>query len=271
MVERMGEGMAGAMAAATPAATPVLAVIGGSGFYALQAETPPVTLHIKTPFAETPLALSHYLTPHGSVLFLPRHGADHSIAPHLINYRANVWALHAAGASAVLAVNAVGGISAAMSPGTLVLPEQLIDYSWGREHTFCTGAHALDKHVDFTWPYDRQLIAVLEQAGAKLGHTLLTGATYACTQGPRLETAAEVRKLGRDGCDIVGMTGMPEAGLARELGLRYACVALVVNEAAGLGEGEITMQSIETILGQGMDKVRALLQQALPAVFTALS
>lgn len=254
-----------------PASTPALAVIGGSGLYALQSATAPETLHINTPFAEATVAITRYRSPHGSVLFLPRHGADHSIAPHLINYRANIWALHAAGACAVLAVNAVGGISAAMTPGTLVLPEQLIDYSWGREHTFCAGAHGLGKHVDFTWPYDRQLIAVLEQAGASLGMMLKTGATYACTQGPRLETAAEIRKLGRDGCDIVGMTGMPEAGLARELGLRYACVALVVNAAAGLGEGEITLQAIERVLGEGMDKVRSVLQQALPAVFAAIS
>jgi len=263
--------MVAEMAATAPATAPVLAVIGGSGLYALHAATPPETLHIKTPFAEAPVAILRYLNPHGSVLFLPRHGADHSIAPHLINYRANIWALHAAGACAVLAVNAVGGISAAMTPGALVLPEQLIDYSWGREHTFCTGAHGLEKHVDFTWPYDRQLIAVLEQAGASLGLPMLTGATYACTQGPRLETAAEVRRLGRDGCDIVGMTGMPEAGLARELGLRYACVALVVNAAAGLGEGEITLQAIEKILGEGMARVRAVLQQALPAVFAAIN
>jgi 5'-methylthioinosine phosphorylase len=241
-----------------------LAVIGGSGLYRLDASAPVETFSIRTPYSAEPTELTLQRTAVGSVWFLPRHGRDHSIAPHLINYRANLWALREAGVDTVIAVNAVGGITERMTAGALVLPDQLIDYSWGREHTFCTGEHALDRHVDFTSPYDRELGAVLQQSAHMLDLPLLQGAVYACTQGPRLETAAEIRKLKQDGCDIVGMTGMPEAGLARELGLRYACLALVVNTAAGLGAETIAHEEMTRNLLEGVGKVRAILLAALP-------
>jgi 5'-methylthioinosine phosphorylase len=241
-----------------------LAVIGGSGLYRLDATAAEETFSISTPYAEDPVELSLERTPAGAAWFLPRHGRHHTIAPHLINYRANLWALREAGVDTVIAVNAVGGISARMGVGTLVIPDQLIDYTWGREHTFFTGDYALDKHVDFTWPYDRQLGAVLQQSGHMLDITVQQGAVYACTQGPRLETAAEIRRLRQDGCDIVGMTGMPEAGLARELGLRYACLALVVNKAAGLAGDMIAHEEMREDLRKGIDSVRAILLAALP-------
>ncbi len=241
-----------------------LAVIGGSGLYRLDASASVETFSIPTPYSAEPTELTLERTAAGSAWFLPRHGRNHGIAPHLINYRANLWALREAGVDTVIAVNAVGGIAERMTAGALVLPDQLIDYSWGREHTFFTGEHALDKHVEFTSPYDQELGAVLQRSAHMLDLPLLQGAVYACTQGPRLETAAEIRKLKQDGCDIVGMTGMPEAGLARELGLRYACLALVVNKAAGLGTETITHDGITTNLRDGIGKVRAILLAALP-------
>jgi 5'-methylthioinosine phosphorylase len=199
-----------------------------------------------------------------SVAFLPRHGKHHEFPPHAINYRANLWALREAGVDTVIAVNAVGGITEHMLPGTLVIPDQLIDYSWGREHTYCAGAHTLEGHTDFTWPYDRELGAQLRHCAHMLDLPIVQGAVYACTQGPRLETAAEIRKLRQDGCDIVGMTGMPEAGLARELGMRYACLALIVNKAAGIGEGAISHAGMQQHLQEGIGRIRTLLLATLP-------
>lgn len=241
-----------------------LAIIGGSGLYRLDPSAPVETFPIPTPYAPDPVELMLERSTAGAVWFLPRHGRNHSIAPHQINYRANLWALQEAGVDTVIAMNAVGGITERMTAGTLVLPDQLIDYSWGREHTFFTGAHALDKHVDFTWPYDREVGAVLQQSAHMLDLPVEKGGVYACTQGPRLETAAEIRKLKQDGCDIVGMTGMPEAGLARELKMRYACIALVVNKAAGPGAETITHEAMTHNLLEGIGKVRAILLAALP-------
>lgn len=245
-----------------------LAVIGGSGLYQLDPQAKSETFSIPTPYAAAPVELALEHTAAGPVWFIPRHGRTHGIAPHLINYRANLWALHEAGVTTVIAANAVGGITAQMQPGTLVLPEQLIDYTWGREHTFFTGTHALDRHVDFTWPYDPELCALLQHCGHMLDLPVQRGAVYGCTQGPRLETAAEIRRLERDGCDIVGMTGMPEAALARELGMRYAALALVVNVAAGIGPGNIEHDALMQNLRAGTAQVRALLLAALPQLTT---
>jgi 5'-methylthioinosine phosphorylase len=241
-----------------------LAVIGGSGFYRLDDAADVEYFPISTPYATAPVELALERTAAGRTWFLPRHGRNHSVAPHLINYRANLWALREAGVTTIVAVNTVGGISERMAPGTLVLPDQLIDYSWGRAHTFCAEPHALDKHVDFTSPYDAEMGLVLQQGGHMLDVPVQYGGVYACTQGPRLETAAEIRRLRQDGCDIVGMTGMPEAGLARELGMRYACLALVVNKAAGLGAATIDHQEMTRHLHDGIGNVRAVLHAALP-------
>lgn len=246
-----------------------LAVIGGSGFYNLQEGSNSREVRVQTPYAKAPVSVYQEQTTAGDIWFIPRHGKLHVVAPHQINYRANLWALHNLGVSTVIAVNAVGGISASMLPGSLVLPDQIIDYTWGREHTFFVGEHALDKHLDFTWPYDAQLSAILQQSASRNIQTVVSGAVYAATQGPRLETAAEIRKMQRDGCDIVGMTGMPEAILARELNVRYACIALVVNKGAGLGSGTITTKDIQLVLAKGMAQVRLLLLGALAELLLA--
>jgi len=236
-----------------------LAIIGGSGFTSI--ETLRVTRRevVHTPFGEPSAPLVHGAFCDRDVVFLPRHGSGHTIPPHKINYRANVWAIHHIGVEKVVGVAAVGGIRHDMGPLTLVIPDQIIDYTYGRPHTFFEQDLTEVTHVDFTYPYCEDLRQKLLAAAQELGEPVVSGGTYGATQGPRLETAREVQRLERDGCDIVGMTGMPEAALARELDLCYACCALVVNWAAGKGNGIISLQEIEHNLHVGMEKVRRLL------------
>ncbi|MDX1489797.1 MAG: S-methyl-5'-thioinosine phosphorylase [Pseudohongiellaceae bacterium] len=235
----------------------MIAVIGGTGL------SDPALLgsheikSILTPYADQEVQL--YLVKRGSVpvIFLPRHGREHSCAPHSINYRANIWALREIGVTKILAVNAVGGINENMGPGQIALPKQIIDYSWGREHSF--SQHGKVLHIDFTNPYSEPLRASLLAAASALGVSVWPHGVYACTQGPRLETAAEVQRIRRDGGDMIGMTGMPEAALARELDLDYASIAVSVNWAAGLGDEEITLESIVKVLNAAMEKVIGLI------------
>jgi len=242
-----------------------LAIIGGSGFYHLNTANSAEYnaqneyLDLSTPFAKEPIRLNKETLNTTSVYFIPRHGVDHNLPPHKINYRANLWALKEAGVRKIIAVNAVGGISPQMSPGSLVIPDQLIDYTWGRDHSFFDGLNSLHDHIDFTHPYDAQLRELLLNEAKILNLSVFSKACFACTQGPRLETAAEIQKLKGDGCDIVGMTGMPEAALARELGIAYACITLVVNPAAGLSEEKITIEKIKKVLDEGLQDVRYLL------------
>jgi 5'-methylthioinosine phosphorylase len=238
----------------------MLAIIGGSGLYSLGEE-----FHLadqcerQTPYGETSadvlLGRWHDL----DIAFLPRHGSSHRVPPHLVNYRANLWALKQAGVSKIISVNAVGGISADMAPSTIALPQQLIDYSCGREHSFCDGSDEVVQHVDFSQPYSANLQASLKRAAVQLDLTIVDSGTYGCTNGPRFETAAEILRMRRDGCSIVGMTGMPEAGLARELDIEYACLALVVNWAAGIADSEISMGEIMANLERGIQQLRPLL------------
>ena len=243
-----------------------LAIIGGSGLTRMPTLTVLRREVLHTPYGEPSAPLTHGAFGDRQVVFLPRHGPGHTIPPHKINYRANIWALHHIGVKSVVGVAAVGGIRADMGPLTLVLPDQIIDYTHGRPHTFFEQDLAQVTHIDFTYPYCEELREALRAAAAGIGEPLIAEGTYGATQGPRLETAQEVRKLERDGCDVVGMTGMPEAALARELGLCYACCALVVNWAAGKAEGTISLKEIEENLKAGMDKVRRLLAHFAPAV-----
>ncbi len=238
----------------------MLSIIGGSGLYSLGEE---FHLHDqvsrKTPYGDTSadVLLGHWQDI--EVAFLPRHGAGHKVPPHAVNYRANIWALKQAGASRIIAINAVGGISADMAPRTLALPDQLIDYSSGREHSFFDGTDGEVRHVDFSHPYSTVLRDCLVQAGAQLGCPLVAAGTYGSTNGPRFETAAEIRRMQRDGCTVVGMTGMPETALARELEIEYACLAVVANWAAGIDDSELDMADILAHLEHGIDRVRPLL------------
>lgn len=241
--------------------TAPLAIIGGTGLSTLATLRITREEMLTTPYGPPSAPVIHGQLGAQAVLFLARHGPDHTVPPHKINYRANLWALHQLGARQVLAVAAVGGIRGDMAPGVLAFPDQLVDYTWGRRCTFFDDEHSPVTHIDFTEPYCQELRMRLIQASRALDLAALESGVYAAMQGPRLETAAEVRKLERDGCDMVGMTGMPEAALARELGLRYAVCAVVANWAAGKMSGEITMADIEHNLLAGMVQVQRLLAQ----------
>jgi 5'-deoxy-5'-methylthioadenosine phosphorylase len=235
-----------------------LGLIGGSGLYALDGLTGVAEHTVVTDWGLPSAPVTSGCLNGVELLFLPRHGRQHHLPPHLVNYRANIAALAELGAEAIVATAAVGGIAAHATPGTLVVPHQLIDYTYGRAHTFHDGSRAQPVHIDFTEPYSPELRRLLLAAGGQAGIPLHGGGVYAATQGPRLETAAEIDRLERDGCTIVGMTGMPEAALARERAVAYANISLVVNPAAGRGNAVITMAGIEQELARGMASVRAL-------------
>jgi 5'-methylthioadenosine phosphorylase len=196
------------------------------------------------------------------VAFIARHGHGHTIPPHLVNYRANMHALESSGATAVVSVASVGGIRSDMAPGVLVVPHQIVDYTWGREMTFQSGGDGPVVHVDFTDPYDQEVRRRLLDVARRIGEEVMDGAVYATTQGPRLETAAEINRLQGDGADIVGMTGMPEAGLARELDLPYAALCVVANWAAGRADSAhgIRFDTLEAVLQLSMVRVRRIIE-----------
>lgn len=243
----------------------MLAIIGGTGLTQLANLESTRRQVVRTPYGEASGPLTFGKLNGRDVIFLARHGYGHTIPPHAVNYQANVWALQAEGASKVVSVASVGGIRADLVPGALVVPKQILDYTYGRKHTYFDGPDQPVTHVDFTHPYCEILRGRLLDAAGQIGQPIVDGGIYATTQGPRLETAAEIDKLERDGADMVGMTGMPEAGLARELGMRYAAVAVVVNHAAGRGESSegIHMDQINAVLRSSMIKVRALLQKVV--------
>jgi 5'-methylthioinosine phosphorylase len=236
----------------------MLGIIGGTGLTGLDGMTIDRHETVATPWGEPSAPLRHGELSGRQVVFVPRHGEHHAIAPHEVNYRANVWALREVGVERVIAINAVGGIGDAYLPGILAVPHQLIDYSWGRAHTFFGRLGQPLHHLDFTEPYTGKLRHLLLAAGARAGLEVIDGGVYGVTQGPRLETAAEIDRLARDGCDLVGMTGMPEAGLAQEIGLEYACCAVIVNRAAGRG-GDIHAE-LDRWLEQGMAAALRILQ-----------
>lgn len=240
-------------------------IIGGTGLNQLPGLELLGRESLATPWGEASAPLVRGRLQGQEVIFLARHGEPHRIPPHRVNYRANLWALHAAGASRIIAVNAVGGIDPAMPPGHFCVPDDLIDYTWGRSMTYFEDDLAAVTHIDFTQPYTQRVREALINALQLAGVAYSTTGVYAATQGPRLETAAEIRRLRQDGCHIVGMTGMPEAALARELGLDYACLALVVNAAAGMDDQPISMAAIEAVMAAGMQQVRQVLGQVVSA------
>jgi 5'-deoxy-5'-methylthioadenosine phosphorylase len=242
-----------------------LAIIGGTGLTRLKNLEIERREVMHTPYGEPSGPLTIGTLCGRDVVFLARHGYGHTIPPHRVNYRANLWALHAHGVQRVIGVCAVGGIHADLTPAAVVIPDQIIDYTWSRDHTFFETDLSEVTHVDFTEPYCRALRERLIASAGRAGVGVLTSGTYGATQGPRLETAAEIDRMERDGCDMVGMTGMPEAALARELGLCYAVVAVSANDAAGRSPGPIEMAAIEQNLKTGMARVRAILEQAISA------
>ena len=239
----------------------MLAIIGGSGlsqFPGLE-ETRRESVH--TPYGEPSSRLTLGTILGRRIVFLARHGDAHTIAPHEINYRANLWALREHEVEGIVAVVSVGGIRSDLTPGTIVLPDQILDYTWGRKSTYFEGDVPVT-HIDFTEPYSQDLRLRLLAAAKTCGEPVRDRAVYATTQGPRLETAAEIDRLERDGADMVGMTGMPEAALARELQLPYAAIAVVVNHAAGRGDSRasISLPRIEEVLGEAMIRVGRIIE-----------
>jgi len=238
-----------------------LAIIGGTGLTSLQGLGLDREEAVTTPYGSPSAPLVHGRYAGREVIFLARHGNPHVIPPHKVNYRANIRALKDAGADKIIGVNAVGGITAAMTPCRIAVPDHIIDYTWGRAHTFFEDGLEAVTHVDFTRPYSDSLRRLILDAAA--GMDIAAGGTYGATQGPRLESAAEIERMERDGCDLVGMTGMPEAALARELELDYASICVVVNWAAGKSGEEITMDLIEANLKKGIGTVHALLASVI--------
>jgi 5'-methylthioinosine phosphorylase len=237
-----------------------LAIIGGTGLTQLSDLT--IIKHDKltTPYGSPSADFITGELNHKEVIFLARHGNPHTLPPHKINYRANIWGLKQLGVEQIVAVAAVGGITEEMLPAHIVIPDQLIDYSHDRKHTFFEDENYPVTHIDFTYPYCPKLRLSLIAAAAKADIKISPSGTYGCTQGPRLETAAEIKRMERDGCDLVGMTAMPEAALAKELGMDYAAISVIANWAAGKTAGEITMTEIEQHLHAGMANTAELLK-----------
>lgn len=236
-----------------------IAIIGGTGLSQMDGLNITTSQAINTPFGKPSAEYVQGNFNGKDIVFLARHGNPHTLPPHKINYRANIWGLKQLGVSEIIAVAAVGGITSAMAPAHIALPDQIIDYSYGREHTFFADDLEAVTHIDFTYPYTPSLRKRLITAANIANLTISTIGTYGCTQGPRLESAAEITRMERDGCDLVGMTGMPEAALAKELEIDYACLAVVANWGAGKSAGEITMAEIEHHLKKGMSDISALL------------
>lgn len=236
-----------------------LAIIGGTGLNLLDGLTTISTQRLETPYGNPSADFISGNLGRKDIVFLARHGNPHAITPHKINYRANIWGLKQLGVKEIISVAAVGGITQKMTPAHMALPDQIIDYSYGREHTFFADNLSAATHIDFTYPYSKQLRDHIIQAAVNNNLSITQTGTYGCTQGPRLESAAEIKRMERDGCDLVGMTGMPEAALAKELDMDYATIAVVANWAAGKSESEISMAEIEKNLLTGMIDVTKLL------------
>lgn len=240
----------------------MLAIIGGSGLSQLANLAVERREVARTPYGEPSGPLVFGRICGQEAVFIARHGYGHTIPPHEVNYRANIRALADAGATRIVSVASVGGIRADLGPGSIVIPDQIIDYTWGRKNTFHEGTDSPVVHIDFTHPYDADLRQTLLTAAQDAGQAVVDGAVYAATQGPRLETAAEINRAERDGADIVGMTGMPEAALAREMELPYAAITVVANHAAGRGESAsgIRFDSLEDVLRESMERVRRIIE-----------
>ena len=241
----------------------MLAIIGGSGMAQLSCLEISRREVIRTPYGEPSGPLTFGKINAHDIVFLARHGPGHTIPPHSVNYRANLWALNSIQPTRVVAVAAVGGIREDLKPGMMVVPDQIIDYTYSRKFTYFDDMKQPVTHIDFTHPHDQITRRQLLQAAQQANENIIDGGVYAATQGPRLETAAEINRLERDGADMVGMTGMPEAILARELDIRYATIAVVANYAAGCGDNTqaISLEDAYATLAQAMSKVSMVLEQ----------
>ncbi len=240
-----------------------IAIIGGTGIKAGDILNEYDEVTVETPYGPPSAPIANGIWHDHEILFLARHGAKQEVPPHRINYRANIHALQSLSTDAVFAFAAVGGISRAAAPEAIVIPDQIIDYTHSRITSFYDDGAGTVKYIDFTEPYSPDLRAVLIKAARQCQINVIDHGVYGATQGPRLETAAEIKRMSQDGCDIVGMTGMPEAALAREASLDYAAVAIVANRAAGLGGREITLEQMIAALEAGHARARRLIEIAV--------
>lgn len=239
----------------------IIGLIAGTGFYNLPALKDGESKEIETPYGKAQIRSGEW---NGArLIFLTRHGVGHSIPPHLINYRANIKAMKDLGVEQIIAINVVGGINPKLSPGDLCLIDDFIDFTSGRQHTFSDGSKPGVQHVDLTRPYDAKIQSALRQSAKESGILLHENGVYAGFNGPRFETPSEIRLAALAGATVVGMTGCPEVSLAREIGIAYASIALVVNPAAGLSEAEITMDEINKALNLGKSKALTVIEGAL--------
>lgn len=243
-----------------------LAVIGGTGIIKMERLVITDDITCDTPYGKPSSRLFMGTYAGREIIFLPRHGDPPVIPPHKINYRANLRALKDNGVNTVVGINSVGGITPGMLPGRLVVPDQIIDYTWGRNHTFFDEGLTHLVHIEFTHPYDDTLRNLIIASASAAGVEVLPHGTYGATQGPRLESTAEISRLERDGCDIVGMTGMPECALAREQEMAYASISLVVNRAAGKGDEEITMNLIQKNMDMAVNDLMRLFDELIPRI-----
>ncbi len=238
-----------------------LALIGGTGLSSMKGMTVTSREAINTPYGDPSADLSYGTLSGEDIVFLARHGDTHSIAPHKVNYRANIWALKSVRVEQIIAIGAVGGIADNCEPTTIVVPDQIIDYTYGRKHTYYDEESDGLEHIGFSYPYTESLRSELIRAATQVKVDPIVNATYGITQGPRLETAAEINRMRSDGCSLVGMTGMPEASLAREQGLDYASLTMVVNWAAGIEEEEIDFSAIEEYIKIGSERISQILME----------
>lgn len=238
-----------------------IGIIAGSGIQELGCEDIIATQKVETPYGP-PSDLYRICNISGTeVIFLPRHGIPHHIPPHKINYRANLWGFSSLGVKEIISINAVGGINEGLSPGDIVLPDQVIDLTHGRENTFFDKEEVV--HIDFTEPFCNSLREMFCCAGEKAGIPLIRSGTYVCTNGPRLETKAEIQYFSRIGADIVGMTLMPEASLARELEICFASISVITNYAAGISKNKLTTTEVVETMRASIEKIRTLIREFL--------
>ena len=240
----------------------MLAIIGGRGLSQLANLKITHRQVMRTPYGEPSGAFLFGTIDHHEVIFLARHGYGHTIPPHLVNYRANLWALREQGVTEVVSVATVGGIRVDLKPGVIVVPDQIIDYTHGRDSTFYEVRDKAYSNADFTLPYSSELRERILSSAVTAGQQFIDGGVYAATQGPRLDSIAEINRYERDGADMVGMTGMPETALAKELELHYATIAVVANHAAGRGDNthRINMESVNATAEAAMERVRKVLE-----------
>ena len=236
------------------------AVIGGTGVYDPALLEDGEEHALATPYGVAQCTIGSYRG--RAVAFMARHGKGHGVPPHQVNYRANIAALHSLGVRRAFATAAVGSLRLSLPPGSLVIVDQFLDFTKGRPSTFFEGGEPV-RHIDMTDPYCRGLRGQLAETARRLGIAAANGGTYVCTEGPRFETPAEIRMFAQLGGDVVGMTSVPEAALARELGICYAAVAMVTNLCAGMSGAPLSHQEVLDEMGRNVHLLRRLFFETL--------